>query len=588
MTPDYASPEQLQGGAITTGSDVYSLGVLLYEILAGRRPYQLAGKTLSEALRIVCEQDPELPSAVAAGNRLSGDLDAIILKAMRKESRQRYSSAEEFSYDIGLYLSGRPVVARRRSYRYVARKFVARHKFAAAISVVATAFTLAGLAGVIIESRVAKSEHASAQRRFNDVRKLASSVLFELHDGIASLPGSTSVRKLLVTRALEYLDTLAQEARNDMSLQLELASAYGRVGDVQGGPLVANLGDTAAALASYEKARSILRGLLLRSPDSTEGRIALAQLNLRLSEVHLFVRDYDRALDTAREALSGWEAITRRSRDEQSVRGVAAAHFHIAKVMLASDDGKAALTQFQESIELHKGLLASIPDNAENQRDLALDNKYLCAVFCDLGDLKSAAGHCQDAVDLDEKRVAVNPGDSLAKQDLAYSLSETGSTYHLKGDLPRALDWLRRSLAIRQELAKADPHDIRVRISLVYPHMELGEVLAEAGRSTESMVQYKEVVRLGEPLGISNPENSMIRGRVAQAYLAMGTLEAGLARMAPESSSPRFEHQRLACSDFGRALEKYRENERRGQTVDKWEHKQAQTAAREMQSCAAY
>jgi hypothetical protein len=137
-------------------------------------------------------------------------------------------------------------------------------------------------------------------------------------------------------------------------------------------------------------------------------------------------------------------------------------------------------------------------------------------------------------------------------------------------------------------LAKADPHDIRVRISLVYPHMELGEVLAEAGRSTESMVQYKEVVRLGEPLGISNPENSMIRGRVAQAYLAMGTLEAGLARMAPESSSPRFEHQRLACSDFGRALEKYRENERRGQTVDKWEHKQAQTAAREMQSCAAY
>jgi serine/threonine protein kinase len=143
MTPEYASPEQLQGGLITTAADVYSLGVLLYELLTGERPYRLAGTTLSETLRIVCEQDPERPSGTRP--ELRGDLDAIVLKAMRKEPGQRYTSAEEFSNDIGRYLSNWPVLARRGSFRYVVRKFVARHKLAVSVSAVATVLTLSGL-----------------------------------------------------------------------------------------------------------------------------------------------------------------------------------------------------------------------------------------------------------------------------------------------------------------------------------------------------------------------------------------------------------------------------------------------------------
>ncbi len=222
MTPEYASPEQLQGGIVTTASDVYSLGVLLYRLLSGAQPYRITGATLGETLRMVCEQDPEKPSAAANRPELRGDLDAIVLKAMRKEARERYSSPEELAGDIGRYLSKWPVLARRGSNRYVLRKFVERHRLAIAVTAVATLLTLAGVVGVAMESRVARAERAKAERRFNDVRRLANSVIFEMHDSIAALPGSTPVRKLLVTRATEYLDSLAKEARGDDSLQREL------------------------------------------------------------------------------------------------------------------------------------------------------------------------------------------------------------------------------------------------------------------------------------------------------------------------------------------------------------------------------
>ena len=111
LTPDYASPEQVRGERVSTSSDVYSLGVVLYELLAGRKPYRIETGDPVELVRLVCERDPERPSAVAP--KLSRDLDAIVLKAMRKEPEHRYPSVEAFSVDIGRYLGGRPVLARR-------------------------------------------------------------------------------------------------------------------------------------------------------------------------------------------------------------------------------------------------------------------------------------------------------------------------------------------------------------------------------------------------------------------------------------------------------------------------------------------
>src|SRR5262245_44441661 len=137
MTPEYASPEQFKGDPITTSSDIYSLGVILYQLLSGARPYTFTGKSPAEVYNAVCQDEPARPST--AVTELHGDLDNIIMMALRKEPQKRYASAEALSSDIRRFLSGHPVLASKGTRRYRAGKYIRRHKagIAAAVAVVA-------------------------------------------------------------------------------------------------------------------------------------------------------------------------------------------------------------------------------------------------------------------------------------------------------------------------------------------------------------------------------------------------------------------------------------------------------------------
>ena len=263
LTPDYASPEQIRGRAMSTASDVYSLGVLLYELVAGSRPYKLADTPLDQAIEAICIKDPAPPSTVSPD--VNEDLDAIVMKALRKEPESRYASVREFAEDIDRYLGMRPVLARQGTFRYVARKFVRRHRTGVAAAAVVVILLAGSAALVIRESQVARFERDRAQRRFNEVRRLAHSVIFDLQDKIAALPGSTPVRKELIASAIGYVDRLAKEADGDPGLQQELAEAYMQIGQVQGGGNE-NLGDQQGALASFQKAEQIARALVAAQP----------------------------------------------------------------------------------------------------------------------------------------------------------------------------------------------------------------------------------------------------------------------------------------------------------------------------------
>src|SRR5205085_3214729 len=151
------------------------------------------------------------------------------------------------------------------------------------------------------QSTIAGAERVRHEKRFNDVRQLANSLLFEIHDSIKDLPGSTPTRKLLVTRALQYLDSLSQEAKGDPSLQRELAAAYQRIGDVQGQPRQANLGDPNGAAASYRKALAIRESLAKADPGNLDVRRDLVPSYGKLSDLLRAMGDLKGAIEYSRK-----------------------------------------------------------------------------------------------------------------------------------------------------------------------------------------------------------------------------------------------------------------------------------------------
>ncbi len=186
--------------------------------------------------------------------------------ALRKEPERRYQSVEQFSEDIRRHLEERPVLARKDTLGYRAAKFARRNKTALAAATIVLLILVGGIIATNRQAHIAMREKARAERRFNDVRKLANSVLFDYHDAIKDLPGATKVRERLVKDALNYLDSLAGEAHGDPALQRELAAAYERVGDVRGGDSSGSLGDIAGAVESYTKAFKIREALVTAEP----------------------------------------------------------------------------------------------------------------------------------------------------------------------------------------------------------------------------------------------------------------------------------------------------------------------------------
>lgn len=205
LTPDYASPEQLRGGIVGTATDVYSLGAMLYELLAGARPFAARGRARHEVERAVAEEDPAAPSEVVrrAGNshpdapllpwrRLRGDLDTIILKALHKEPERRYSTVDALAADLRRYLEGAPVVARRDTWRYRSGKFVRRHR----AGVLTTAAGVVLLAAFAMQTRLQLSRTETQRRVADQVTEFLASILMEANPSLGGRE-ETTIREVL-------------------------------------------------------------------------------------------------------------------------------------------------------------------------------------------------------------------------------------------------------------------------------------------------------------------------------------------------------------------------------------------------------
>ncbi len=271
FTPQYASPEQILGKPITIATDVYSLGVLLFLLLTNELPYQLGSLATEELIEVICKQQPHRPStAKAPAGKLDADLDSIVLKALRKDPEERYVTVEQLSGDVQAYLEDRPVAARRGNMRYLTVKFARRHRVVLSAAALLFITLICGIVGVLWQAHVANRERLRAEARTADLRQLSNSLLSELDEALKEIPGSTGAQKLLVTRVLEHLDHMAKDAKDDRQTALDLIGAYTRLGNVQSNTYYQNLGDTAGAVASFDKALALAGPLAEANPQDRE------------------------------------------------------------------------------------------------------------------------------------------------------------------------------------------------------------------------------------------------------------------------------------------------------------------------------
>ena len=547
MTPECASPEQVRGERITTASDIYALGVLLYQLLAGARPYEFTTQTPEAITRLVCETEPPRPSVLRPS--LEGDLDNIIVKAMQKDPQRRYVSAEQFSEDLRRHLAGLPVRARKDTFLYRASKFVRRHRAGTLAAGLLALSLLGGMAATLWEARVAGIERARAQERFDDVRKLANSLVFELHDAIATIPGATAARELLVKRAVEFLDRLARNAGNDVALRRELATAYYRLGQVQGpGGGSANLGNSAAAIESYRKAARLIEQNA-QATGSIPDRHWLATVYDELSgQVPPAEGD-----EYARKALEVRKSMAALLPEMEAGQELAYSDYSLGMRAISRGDFGLALENFGKALPRWERAAKAAPaDRAAGYR-VALVHKRMGAMLINLQKPTEALEHYRAAQAIEAALLQNDSGNARRRLDATFTDSDIGATLWSLGDRRAAVDQYRKALAVREELAAADPKDDRVHWALASTYTRLGALLLGMGDRTGSVSSYRNALAVREAMLAANQEPITAQLGIVYTCYYLGLEYRKMAEEAGAPATRRLELWRTARDFFGRA-----------------------------------
>lgn len=573
LTPNYASPEQIRGLAVTTASDVYALGLVLYEIVAGVRPYETQGQPLERVIEIVLHDQPLRPSASArddakplpyAKARLRGDIDAITLKAMSKEPAERYASASELAGDINRWLRGDPVVARTPSAGYMLRRIAWRHKRLAAVSALALIGILTASGVAVWQRQVAKREQARAERQFAEVRRLANAVIFKIHDAVVPLPGSTPVRRMIVDEAIGYLERLQAESGNDPALQLELAAAHRQIGDVLGFAGAANLGDRDGAIKQYERARAIVSPLAASGTANFDVVNVAVNVDLRLATGYLGKGDRERAIGLAREAVE--YAAAYRAKQPQDNLGAdmqARSYFGLASAMPRDE----SMPVWYKTLDYYEKLLVIQPDDANTQRNVALVGKYIGSNL-ESADPKGALKYYARSLELDEKRLAAAPDDPRMHFDAAISFSNVASVSDLLGDWETAARLFDRSLTLRRRMVAEDPANVQAHQRLGYLLARLARFHGERDPDRARVLGREAIQILGRVL--ETTKDLATRRLLASAWYDLG------------SADQRAKDPTAACSAFRQSRDFYRVS---GPSTDSTEKARVASAERRAADC---
>jgi serine/threonine protein kinase/tetratricopeptide (TPR) repeat protein len=556
MTPAYASPEQLRGEPITTATDVYSLGVVLYQLLTGRSPYAADSKVPHELARNICEVPPTRPStavtrpveprkdpsgmnltpaaisSVREGSpsrlrrRVAGDLDNIVLKALNKEPSRRYASVDQFDEDLRRHLQGLPVTARQDSWSYRGSKFVGRHKAGVAVAGLALIGLAIGI-GLIVraertarrQAEIARAERARAEQRFNDLRKLSNSLIFEIHDAIQNLPGSTPARKLLLDRAVEYLDSLAKDAGGDPDLQRDLAWGYQRLAVVQGNATESNLGDPKAYEASNRKATALFESVAKANPNNLVDQLNVAMMHRILSFSETTEPSGQKDLD---QALAITGRLMQTDGDNPKVPAERSIEFqNLGLIQDAAGDRLHALESLRKYQQMRVDLYNLDPKHHGIRRSVAMSTVQLGLQSAIVGSRREGLEQIQAGIQ-HYREVAKSEPNPDIKRELAVSLVRLGHVQLMQGDVPGAAASFLEARSMLEPLSKGDPENAMLRLDLAGMDYEDGRTLVIAGKYAEAVSRLQSALQKVQKAGSTEDLP------IGDIYIWIGEAQAGM------------------------------------------------------------
>jgi eukaryotic-like serine/threonine-protein kinase len=543
MTLEYASPEQIKGDPITTATDVYALGVVLYQMLTGASPYAVETGSPFELERAICEKQPDKPSAAISrsdphdrtGRELAGDLDTIVLTTLHKEPRHRYVSVERLAEDIRRHLEDRPVLARGLTLRYRARKFVRRHTAAVLAGGLAVVALVGGVAATTRQTFVARAARARAERRFDDVRTLAQS-MFTIHDAIQNLNGATPARRLIVSTAVEYLDRLSQEAADDASLQTELADGYLKVGDVQGYPYGANLGDLDGAFASYRKAAAIAQTAVRSRSDDVAARWVLARSQERLGAALMQRGDAMEAEKDFRRALAIYEPLSAASRGNLQLRQDLARCYDSlgdalgSPAFLSQRNTVAALEIYRRALAIDEEIGAADPSNRRARRGVGVESVKIADMLGESFDTVGALERYGAALTIFNQLADGDPSNADLRRTTEVIHGRIAENLAEIDDVDGALASSGQELAIAEALWQRDPRNALAEHDVAIALKRIGDLHARQGRTREALDDYERLLPIIERL-TADPANGQWRSQLAEALISVSRLQAHAGRI---------------------------------------------------------
>ncbi|MBZ5600790.1 MAG: protein kinase, partial [Acidobacteriia bacterium] len=550
LTPDYASPEQIRNEPITTAADVFSLGILLYEMLSEQHPFQPGGRLPHEVMRAISEDDSAPMSAVPGprARELRGELDAIVLTALRKQPSWRYPSVEQLADDVGRFLRGQPVLARgdRLSYRFA--KFARRQWLPLTAAALVFLVLAAGIVSTKRQARAAddarraaeaartvaeqerraadqqreaaeRNQHIAAeertvaeartreaeferrkeQERYREVRSLAASLLFDLHDGIRDLAGSTTARRLIVSKAQRQLELLSADSQNDPGLKRDLAAAYERMGELRVDRRKPEKSGAQAALEDYRRAVELRRSIAAEPNARSSDRRDLALSVAKTGDGEFLAGNTKQAVESYESAWSMARSLIQSDREDPSMRRMLGnIDERRCTILVAAGNNAASIEACREGIAVLSPMADAAPDDVEIQRLIATTHASYANALRLSGDGKEAAKEGRIALDSLDRLQSLAPSNAEYRRLSASAGTILATSLAASGDERGSFDAFRRSVHSMEVALEIDPGDLNSPLRLAVTLLAFSRRLTKSGDTSSAHQAVQEALRLLE------------------------------------------------------------------------------------------